>query len=247
MALSGPPDNVPQLDHAHLKVLESYESCGADPWPFGRKVVDHARGGAGGGRGGGLGRAGACAGPCTGTPTHATRRRRAVEPRRTARPRRGYWGAGLGPIGAGHARRNKAGPSGRAPHDDRHVRDPLPLGACGLRQLLRARSPACRRPALLSRVAGVELRVIIFEHGCPRGARPTARRRSTRSAPGQAGRGSARAPRRARDSTRDARVFLLLLCCLSVSLSANRHPDSIADCFVQKGASAEPRPPARSP
>ena len=126
MALSGPPDNVPQLDHAHLKVLESYESCGADPWPFGRKVVDHARGGAGGGRGGGLGRAGACAGPCTGTPTHATRRRRAVEPRRTARPRRGCWGAGLGPIGAGHARRNKAGPSGRAPHDDRHVRDPLP-------------------------------------------------------------------------------------------------------------------------
>ena len=71
MALSGPPDNVPQLDHAHLKVLESYESCGADPWPFGRKVVDHARGGAGEGRGGGLGRAGACAGPCTGTPTHS--------------------------------------------------------------------------------------------------------------------------------------------------------------------------------
>ena len=58
MALSGPPDNVPQLDHAHLKVLESYESCGADPWPFGRKVVDHARGGAGEGRGGGAGEGG---------------------------------------------------------------------------------------------------------------------------------------------------------------------------------------------
>ena len=194
------------------------------PGPSGAKWwitrgVGRARGG-----GGGLGRAGACAGPCTGTPTHATRRRRAVEPRRTARPRRGYWGAGLGPIGAGHARRNKAGPSGREPHDDRHVRDPLPTWRLRI-------APTSARPVPGVSASGFALsrrrrrttrynfRARVPTRGTADGAAP---QHAQCAGPG---------PRRGRGS---ARVFLLLFCCLSVSLSANRHPDSIAYCFVER-------------
>ena len=98
------------------------------PGPSGAKWwITHGVGRAGGGGGGWGGRAHALARALA--RLHIAYTRHPPAPRRRAAPhrtRRGCWGAGLGPIGAGHARRNKAGPSGRAPHDDRHVRDPLP-------------------------------------------------------------------------------------------------------------------------